>query len=213
MKVIGVTGLPGSGKGVVSRVARSLKIPVVKMGDVIRDEAKKRNLTTGEVAVKLREEYGEFVVAERCIETIKRLDERKSGRGEPSRRGKSYKRGGRGERVSSKLKGADHGVYVIEGIRSPYEVEMFKKNFEDFRVIAVYSSPHTRFKRIQKRNRSDDSARMSEFRNRDKRELKFGIGDVIATADYMVVNEGSLKKFKSVVRSILKNEMQDDSKG
>ena len=71
MKVIGVTGLPGSGKSVVSRVAKKLDIPLVRMGDVIREEAKKRNQTTGEVAVELRKEYGEFVVAERCVKTIK----------------------------------------------------------------------------------------------------------------------------------------------
>ena len=71
MKVIGVTGLPGSGKSVVSRIAKKMDIPLVRMGDVIREEAKKRNQTTGEVAVELRKEYGEFVVAERCVKTIK----------------------------------------------------------------------------------------------------------------------------------------------
>ena len=69
MKVIGVTGLPGSGKSVVSRVAKKLDIPLVRMGDVIREEAKKRNQTTGEIAVELRKEYGDFIVAERCVET------------------------------------------------------------------------------------------------------------------------------------------------
>ena len=101
---------------------------------------------------------------------------------------------------------------MIEGIRSPYEVEIFKKNFKNFKVIAVHSTPQTRFNRVKKRNRSDDSAKLSEFQKRDKRELKFGIGDVIATADYMVINEGPLKKIKTVVRSILKDEMQDDGK-
>ena len=48
MKVIGVTGLPGSGKSVVSRIAKKLDIPIVRMGDVIREEAKKRNQETGE---------------------------------------------------------------------------------------------------------------------------------------------------------------------
>jgi dephospho-CoA kinase len=192
MKVIGVTGLPGSGKSVVSRVAKNLKIPVVRMGDVIRNEAKKRNITSGEMAVKLREEYGEFVVAERCVSTVKRLN---------NNRKKAKNKGS-----SSRPK-----IYMIEGIRSPYEVEIFKKNFKDFKVIAVHSTPKTRFKRVQKRNRADDSAKVSEFQRRDKRELKFGIGDVIATADYMVVNEGPAKKLKSVVRGILKNEMQDDS--
>ncbi|MCE7698373.1 MAG: AAA family ATPase [Methanobacterium paludis] len=193
MKVIGVTGLPGSGKSVVSRVAKNFKIPVVRMGDVIRNEAKKRNLTSGEVAVKLREEYGEFVVAERCVSIVKRMNKNSKNK-------------------KNKGSNSNPRIYMIEGIRSPYEIEIFKKNFRDFKVIAVHSTPKTRFKRVQKRNRADDSVKVSEFQRRDKRELKFGIGDVIATSDYMVVNEGPVKKFKSVVRSILKNEMQDDSK-
>ena len=41
MKIIGVTGLPGSGKSVVSRTAKRLNIPIIRMGDVIREEAKK----------------------------------------------------------------------------------------------------------------------------------------------------------------------------
>jgi dephospho-CoA kinase len=56
--------------------------------------------------------------------------------------------------------------------------------------------------------RDDDSDKKNVLKKRDKRELKFGIGDVISTSDYMVVNEGSVKKFKSLLRSILKNEMR-----
>ena len=59
--------------------------------------------------------------------------------------------------------------------------------------------------------RLDDSAEKSEFLKRDKRELNFGIGDVIATSDYIIVNEGAIKKFKSIVRSILQNEIQNES--
>ena len=38
MKVIGVTGMPGSGKGVASGVARSLGFKLIRMGDVIRED-------------------------------------------------------------------------------------------------------------------------------------------------------------------------------
>jgi dephospho-CoA kinase len=100
---------------------------------------------------------------------------------------------------------------MIEGIRSPYEVEIFRKNFKDFKVIAVHSTPKTRFKRLKKRMRDDDSVELSQFKKRDERELKFGIGNVIATADYMIVNEGPVKKLKNVVRGVLKNEMQNKS--
>ncbi len=98
--------------------------------------------------------------------------------------------------------------YIIEGIRSPAEVKIFRKNFRYFKVIAVHSSPKTRFMRLKKRKRSDDSPNFHEFNKRDKRELNFGIGDVIATSNYMVVNEGPIWKFKNAIRNTLRNEME-----
>jgi dephospho-CoA kinase len=188
MKVIGVTGMPGSGKSVVSRVGESLGMKVVRMGDVIRDEARQRNQDPGNVALDLRKEYGEFVVAERCVELIK-----------------TY------ENQAKDVKSTSYSFYLIEGIRSPYEVEKFEQDFNDFKVIAVHSKPKTRFKRLRRRMRSDDSPLVSDLKIRDQRELKFGIGDVIANSDYVVINEGGLKKLKNMLRSILKNEMQNRS--
>jgi len=193
MKVIGVTGLPGSGKSVVSRVAKQLDIQVVRMGDVIREEAKKRNQSTGEVAVELRKEYGDFIVAERCVEIINNY----------------FKTEIRNRKKNTPKKCK---IFMIEGIRSEYEVEIFKKNFNNFKIIAVHSTPKTRFKRLKKRMRPDDSPEESQFKLRDKRELNFGIGNVISTADYMIVNEGPLKKIKAIIRSILENEMQNKGK-
>ena len=104
MKVVGVTGMPGSGKSVISRVATDLGMQVVRMGDVIREEALKRNESPGVVAVKLREEYGEFIVAQRCVDIIKNSKDRETS-------------------------------HLIEGIRSPFEVEIFQNNFYGFKTI------------------------------------------------------------------------------
>jgi len=197
MKVIGVTGLPGSGKSVVSRVAKQLGVHVVRMGDVIRDEAKIRKKTTGEVAVELRKEFGEFVIADRCVSKILNYNQ------EPQN----------SNQKKNSVKLVKPTLFMIEGIRSEYEVEIFKKKFKDFKIIAVHSTPKTRFKRLKKRMRPDDSREESEFKLRDKRELEFGIGNVIATADYMVVNEGPLKKIKGIVRSMLENELRTNGKG
>ena len=38
MKIIGLVGLPGSGKGEASRIARQQGLTVLVMGDVIRQE-------------------------------------------------------------------------------------------------------------------------------------------------------------------------------
>ena len=59
MKVIGIVGMPGSGKGEFSAVADELGIPVVVMGDVIREEVKKEGLppvdaSMGVIARRLR---------------------------------------------------------------------------------------------------------------------------------------------------------------
>lgn len=182
MKVIGITGMPGSGKGIIATVARNLGFQVIRMGDIIRREARRRDAPIGETAIQIRKEYGDLVVAERCIEEIKKLETNQ----------------------------AQNGLYLIEGIRSPYEVELFKKNFKDFKVIAVNSTPQTRFKRLIKRKRADDSYKKSDFDRRDKRELKFGIGEVIATADYLIVNEGSINKLKRMVRGILRDEIRNE---
>ena len=186
MQVIGVTGLPGSGKSIVARVAKNMDINVIRMGDVIRDEAIKRNAEIGETAVKLRKEYGDYVVAERCVELIKEHSQN--------------------EKAECELK------FIIEGIRSPYEVKIFEKNFKTFKVIAVHSSPKTRFMRLKRRKREDDSSNVSEFKKRDDRELNFGIGTVIATSNHMIVNEGPVWKFKNSIRSILKNEVKSPKK-
>jgi len=187
MKVIGVTGMPGSGKSVVSQVGKNLGMKVVRMGDVIREEALQRNQDPGKVALDLRKECGDYVVAERCLNLIK-ISENQD------------------KNVKNTV-----NFYLIEGIRSPYEVERFKQEFTDFKVITVHSKPGTRYKRLKRRKRFDDSPLISNFQTRDQRELKFGIGKVIANSDYMVVNEGSLKKLKDKVWSILKNEMQNRS--
>ncbi|MDP1553664.1 MAG: AAA family ATPase [Methanobacteriaceae archaeon] len=181
MRVIGVSGMPGSGKGVVSSIAQQMGMRIIRMGDIVRDEAKIRGLNVGQTAVALRKENGDYVVAQKCVEKIKKED-------------KQFKN--------------NKTTYMIEGIRSPYEVEIFQKNFPRFAVISVFSNPKTRFKRLKRRQRSDDSVEFMEFQNRDKREMGFGIGDVIATSDFMVINEGPLWRFKSQTKKILKQQME-----
>ncbi len=174
--------MPGSGKGIASTIARKMSMYVIRMGDVIRAEAERRGEDVGKVAVELRQEYGDYIVAQRCVEIIRKRE-----------------------------KEDPHKFYLIEGIRSPYEVQIFRENFPKFKVIAIHSAPKIRFNRLKRRMRSDDSNKRSEFEKRDKRELDFGIGEVIATADYMIINQGAIKKFKNSLRSIFRNELQISS--
>ncbi|MHC1605023.1 MAG: AAA family ATPase [Candidatus Methanofastidiosia archaeon] len=84
--------------------------------------------------------------------------------------------------------------YIIDGIRGISEVFEFKKKF-DTSIIAIHSSPRTRYNRLKKRGRKDDPPTFEDFQERDMRELGFGIGDAIALADIAIVNEGTIKEF------------------
>jgi len=64
-------------------------------------------------------------------------------------------------------------------------------------VVAVHASPRTRYERLISRGRSDDPKNWEDFAERDLRELSVGIGNVIALAEEMLVNEGSVDELKA----------------
>ncbi|KZX17175.1 AAA family ATPase [Methanobrevibacter filiformis] len=172
MNVIGVSGLPGSGKSLISKIAIEQDFNVFNMGDIVREESKKRNKSSSETAVELRKEHGDYVVAKFTINKILNLNFDKNTK------------------------------VMIEGIRSQYEVELFKESFKEFKIISVFASPTTRFERLKSRNRSDDSINYEDFNSRDKRELNFGIGNVVACSDYMIINESNLEDYEKNIDKI-----------
>lgn len=177
MSVIGVSGLPGSGKSLVSKIAKEKSIIIVNMGDLVREEAKKRNANVGETAINLRKEQGDYVLAKLTIEKIKNQ--------------------------SLSMKNSEKQIFLIEGIRSQYEVKLFRENFKDFILVSIFSSPSTRFNRLKNRKRNDDSSDYEGFLKRDQRELDFGIGNVIATSDSIIINEGEIKEYETQINDFL----------
>ncbi|UCF59313.1 MAG: flagellar hook-basal body complex protein FliE [Candidatus Bathyarchaeota archaeon] len=178
--VVGVAGMPGSGKAAVKEIAQEKAYSMVEMGDEIREEAKRRKLkptpkNLGQLMLKLREEAGQAVVARRCVPKIERAEEK---------------------------------VVIVDGIRSLHEVDELKKRFSNFFLIAIHTSPETRFQRLFQRKRSDDPKSWETFMERDLRELSVGLGDVIATADYMLVNEGTRVQLKRKVLRVLRSVVE-----
>ena len=173
MRVIGVSGMPGSGKSIISDKCVEKGAIIVSMGDIIREEAKKRGETTGETAVNLRKEHGEYIVSELTIQKIK------------------------------KLLNEGHEKIVVEGLRSHHEVEMFKENFESFMIVSVFANPLTRFERLKNRMREDDSQDYDGFLERDYRELGFGLGNVISLSDKMIINESDLESYYKKIEELL----------
>jgi dephospho-CoA kinase len=173
--VIGLAGMPGSGKSLVVDTARELGYVIVVMGDVIRQETQKRGLeltpqNVGKVMLQLRLESGNTVIAEKCVPKIE-------------------------EQASSKI--------LVDGLRSLYEADIFKAHFAKFSLVAVHASPETRFKRLFNRGRSDDPAEWEVFHERDMRELSVGLGNVIVMAEQMIVNDDTFEQVKAKVKESL----------
>lgn len=174
-----VAGMPGSGKSIVVEAANKLNIPVYVMGDVIREETLKR--------------YG-IITPELMVETSRKL---RLEHGDDIVAKKTL------ERIRPEDK-----IVLIDGTRSLKEIEVFRRNGEVV-IIAVHASPRTRFKRLLERRRPGDPSSFEEFVKRDLTELDFGLGNVIALADYMIVNEGAIDDALSQSISVLKKLVKD----
>lgn len=179
MRVIGTVGLPGSGKGEASEVAREEGIPVVTMGDVIRQECRDRGLDPaehhGRVATDLRAEHGPTAIAERSLPLVREAL-------------------------------AEEEAVVVDGLRSMEEVEALERSFgADFTVLSVEAPFDVRAERIESRGRDKSTDEGGEtLEDRDERELGFGMGGVMDRADVVIENTDSLEAFRERVRTLLR---------
>lgn len=174
--VVGLAGMPGSGKSLVVNVANESDYDVVVMGNVIREETSQRGLkptpmNIGKIMLELRETEGASVVAKRC---------------------------------TPKIETAGRQKVIVDGIRSLAEVEEFKKHFPLFSLIAIHSSPETRFRRLYHRRRTDDPEDWEIFHERDMRELSVGLGNAIAMAEHIIVNEEDYESARRKARDIMR---------
>ncbi len=174
--VIGLTGMPGSGKSLFVQTAKELGYDVVTMGDVIREETAKRGYeltpsNVGKVMLELRAESGPGVVAEKCI---------------------------------PKIEQAQNQRLIVDGLRSYIEADVFSGGLKNFVLVAVHSSPELRFERLSTRGRSDDPTTWEIFHERDMRELSVGIGNAIALSQYVIINDGTKEALGIKVKDMLR---------
>jgi len=176
MQVIGIVGLPASGKGEFSRIAAELGVPVIVMGDVIRNAVKEAGLpptdeNMGLIANRLRQAEGMDAIALRCVPLV----------------------------LATKAP-----LVLIDGIRGDAEVRIFRREFPGFRLIGIDSDFPTRLVRVKTRGRSDDLRNGDELKIRDERELGWGLGRALEQADIRIRNDGTLEEFARDVRALLR---------
>ncbi len=173
MRILVTTGMPGAGKEEFLQICLARGAKVVRMGDIVRDKAKELGLDS----------------SDKSIGTLANEERKRYGMDIWAKRTIPYVGG---------------DLVVIDGTRGPDEISAFKHAFgEDLKVVAMHSSPSTRFGRIRARRRGDSPETLDEFEERERRELAWGLGSVIATSDYMIVNEGTLDELSEAVGRFL----------
>jgi len=177
MKAVVFTGMPWSGKSEAVAIAGTLGLPVVRMGDFVWEEVKRRDLllnseNVGRTASEMRKEQGKEIWAKRTVDYIKSL--------------------------------GSISIVIIDGARNIEEIEFFQQVFkEDFLLVAIIASDPIRHRRAMARDRTDDSKNISDIRKRDEREVSWGIEKVISSADVVIENNNSLDKFCNQMKEFL----------
>ena len=180
---IAVTGMPGSGKSTISRaIATSINAPIYSMGEVVRREVKKRGL---EITVGNVEHVATLLRKELGMAAVAIL-------------------------LLRELEGVE-GYVVVDGVRSLDEVHVLLRR-GPLCLVAVHASPLVRFKRLISRQRKGDVRDWKDFVLRDVKNLEYGIGNAIAMADYMIVNEGPLEEALNKARDIARRIIDEQGK-
>src|SRR5512136_2293160 len=165
--------MPGSGKEEFLKICAARGAKIVRMGDIVREKAKEFGLDSSDASVG----------------TLANDERKRYGMDIWAKRTIPY--------VGGEL-------VVIDGTRGPDEIKAFKNAFgEDLKVVAIHTSPKVRFDRLKARRRPDSPTSWDEFETREQRELAWGLGQAIAQADFMVVNESSLTDLKKSVDKLL----------
>ena len=174
-RVIAILGMPGAGKGIASEAARRLGLEVLVLGDVIREETERRGLEP------TPENVGNVMLQVR----------RDEGPAVVVRR------------LVPKIEASGSQTLIVEGIRSEDEVQELRSKYEVV-TVGIHASPKTRFQRLLARGRSDDPKTWNTFYERDSRELNVGLCRVIALADILLLNEGTIEELQSSFRAAMR---------
>lgn len=179
MKVIAFTGMPASGKSEAVQIAKDKDVPVIRMGDLVWEETRRQG---------------------------RPLDDKNVGSVATSMR-KEYGMDIWAKRTVEKIRSLKQAsVLVIDGVRNREELACFKKELGlDFVLVAIQASDEQRRKRAIARGRTDDSTDRRDLEERDKREISWGLQKVIADADIVIQNKGSLEEFRKQIIKLFRS--------
>lgn len=182
MKVIGITGTLGAGKGTVVEYLIEQEFKHHSAREFIVEEIITRGLpvsrdTMTSVANELRKLHGSDHV-------VKSLHQRAKDRGDKD--------------------------VIIESIRTKGEVEALKALPNSF-LIAVDADPKVRYERVVMRKSATDNVTLEKFVQDEEREMtsddpnKQNLKYVISQADFTLTNNGTKEELRASVERMLNN--------
>ena len=173
-----IAGLPGAGKTTIAKIFAEKGVPVLSMGDAMREEARRQGRpddidSMRKFMVQLRKERGEAVVAELVIQ---------------------------------KLRGVNAPLVVIDGLRSEEELEAFRRVAGKMLLVLVESDLQRRFRRLSKRGRPDDPKKVEDLRRRDGTELTVGLEKLMSREGTRITNDGDLASLKKKTIGLIRKQ-------
>ncbi len=201
MKVIVLASLPLAGKTTYAKaMGKKYNIPLYETGEVVLEEVTKRGFEfTPENIKKVTDEckkVSDSYFTERLMEKIDTINDQ------------------------------NINAVFVSGIRAVSEVDVLKMHYGNNNVftIAFHASLQTRFERLNNEDRLAGSTgakakedqllrNFDNFMARNKKELGYGVGNVMAIADYVINTEHKhwpyssvnrcMKIFEIIIREIL----------
>ena len=181
MKIIGVTGLIGSGKDAVSKyLAEKYGYETIGMGDIVREISRNIGRTNGrddlqQTQKEIVEKYGWEYFAECVVKKILK---------------------NRWDKV------------VINGIRRPQDAIVPKRHFgKDMTILLIDAPPKIRYKRLKQRKRESDPETFEEFTRQEKNEIiLFNIEETMKYYDHKIENTGDVKKLHKTIDEFMKKK-------
>ncbi len=180
MKIIGITGTLGAGKGtIVEYLIQHYGYKHYSVRGYLTEEAKRRGMeinrdTFVQVGNDLREKNGPSFITDEL-----------------------YKQ--------AEAAGVNA---IIESVRTPGEVESLRKN-EHFLLFAVNADPKIRYERIVNRNSETDHVSFETFIENEQREMSStdpnhqNIGRCMEMADFVFLNNGDFDNLYRQIEEVL----------
>lgn len=179
--VLAAVGKNGTGKDYfLEYVAKEYNLPMISIGDVVRDLAAKDGLdltrdNLHKTSKKYMDKYGQTFFPEQIVNIIKESDSK---------------------------------IYLVSGVRPLSDVKFLKAAFGDQFILVdvVISDDTVRYERMLARGSDRDGNSVERLKDFDTGEEKlFQTSETEKMADYVIKNDGTVEDFYAAIKDFYEN--------